>query len=42
MGFRRSEGGWADVAWAFMVARGQGHGRVSMSEHIRANHDGRP
>ncbi len=23
---RRGEGGWVDVVWAFMVARGDGHG----------------
>jgi hypothetical protein len=24
-GFRRGEGGWDEVEWAFMVARGEGY-----------------
>jgi len=42
-GFRRGEGGWVDVVWAFMVARGWGRGAFSLtSQRLQAIHGGRP
>ena len=40
--FRRGEGGWVDVGWAFMVTRGSECGVFIDEQTSSMNHVGRP